>query len=61
MGKQARSDTQALRVCKAESDPAFKEILSLEKKCFTKADSWRGNYDLSAPRRHGGMQAPFPK
>lgn len=61
MGKHARSDTQALRVCKAESDPAFKEILSLEKKCFSKADSWRGDCDIFVRRRHGRMQVPFPK
>lgn len=60
MGKQARSDTQALRVCKAESDPAFKEILSLEKKCFTKADSWRGEYEIIVRCRQGRMQVPFP-
>lgn len=28
--------------CRSDTDAVYKQVLSLEKKCFAKADSWRG-------------------
>lgn len=59
-----------LHRCQSVTDDTFKQILSLEKKCFTKADSWRGmaqamgrGLSLEMRRRRAALippLAPFP-